>query len=118
MATGYRDAPDTVFGNAAGLPLQPHLSRLVRNKTLEGQASARERGRHGGRPEALDADLVAMARDLYARRVPVDDIRRKLIIPTGKRAGQHPSRATVYRALATVLRPRGDTEETEAESTA
>lgn len=90
----------------------------IRDKTLEGQASARERGRHGGRPEALDADLVAMARDLYARRVPVEDIRRKLIIPTGKRAGQHPSRATVYRALAPVLRPRGDAEKTEAEGTA
>ncbi|WP_326669057.1 hypothetical protein [Streptomyces canus] len=47
----------------------------------------------------------------------MDDIRRKPIIPTGKRAGQHPSRATIHRALAPVLRPRGGADAPEAEAT-
>ncbi|MEU3602865.1 recombinase family protein [Streptomyces sp. NPDC006798] len=31
----------------------------IREKSLEGQASARERGRHGGRPEAVGDDMAA-----------------------------------------------------------
>ncbi|WP_206060792.1 hypothetical protein [Nonomuraea basaltis] len=55
----------------------------IREKSLEGQASARERGRHGGRPKVFDDDLVAYARTLRARGVAVPDIARKLIIPGG-----------------------------------
>ncbi len=72
----------------------------MREKSLEGQAAARERGRHGGRPEVFDDDMIAYARDLRARGVPVPGIAAKLIIPTGKNKGSNPSVASVYRILA------------------
>jgi DNA invertase Pin-like site-specific DNA recombinase len=72
----------------------------VREKSLEGQASARERGRHGGRPKVFDDDMIAYARSLRERGIAVPDIARKLVIPTGKNKGRHPSVASVYRALA------------------
>ncbi|MER5321243.1 recombinase family protein [Streptosporangium roseum] len=72
----------------------------IREKSLEGQASARESGRHGGRPKVFDDDMIAYARNLSARGVPVPDIARKLIIPTGKNKGHNPSVASVYRILA------------------
>jgi DNA invertase Pin-like site-specific DNA recombinase len=72
----------------------------IREKSLEGQASARERGRHGGRPKVVDDDMGQYARSLRANGVPVPEIARKLVIPTGKNTGRHPSLATVYRLLA------------------
>ncbi|MEV4091276.1 recombinase family protein [Streptosporangium saharense] len=72
----------------------------VREKSLEGQASARERGRHGGRPKVFDDDMIAYARSLRERGVAVPDIARKLVIPTGKNKGRNPSLASVYRVLA------------------
>lgn len=88
----------------------------IREKSLEGQASARERGRHGGRPKVFDDDMIAYARSLRARGVAVPDIARKLVIPSGKNKGEHPSVASVYRVLADgesaappgVSRPRSD----------
>jgi DNA invertase Pin-like site-specific DNA recombinase len=68
----------------------------VREKSLEGQAAARERGRHGGRPKVFDGDMIAYARSLRERGVAVPDIARKLVIPTGKNKGEHPSIAGVY----------------------
>jgi hypothetical protein len=59
----------------------------IREKSLEGQASARERGRHGGRPKVFDDDMVAYARSLRERGVPVPEIARKLIIPAGRNNG-------------------------------
>ncbi|MFI7694168.1 recombinase family protein [Nonomuraea sp. NPDC049655] len=72
----------------------------IREKSLEGQASARERGRHGGRPRVFDDDMVAYARSLRERGVPVPEIASKLVISTGKNKGRHPSLASVYRVLA------------------
>lgn len=72
----------------------------IREKSLEGQASARERGRHGGRPKVFDDDIIAYARSLRARGVAVPDIARKLVIPAGKNKDRHPSVAGVYRVLA------------------
>ncbi|MCC3769541.1 recombinase family protein [Streptomyces sp. UNOC14_S4] len=72
----------------------------IREKSLEGQASARERGRHGGRPKVFDDDMIAYARTLRANGVPVPQIARKLVIPSGKNKGEHPSVASVYRILA------------------
>ncbi|MFI9561454.1 recombinase family protein [Nonomuraea endophytica] len=74
----------------------------VREKSLEGQASARERGRHGGRPKVFDDDMIAYARSLRERGVPVPDIAAKLVIPAGKNKGRRPSVASVYRVLAEV----------------
>jgi hypothetical protein len=71
----------------------------IREKSLEGQASARERGRHGGRPKVVDDDMAAYARSLRANGVPVPQIASKLVITSGKNKGKHPSVATVYRIL-------------------
>ncbi|MEU8508945.1 hypothetical protein AB0C40_30400 [Streptomyces brevispora] len=38
----------------------------IREESLEGQASARERGRHGGRPKVVDDDTADHARALRA----------------------------------------------------
>ncbi|MFI7642357.1 recombinase family protein [Nonomuraea sp. NPDC049400] len=72
----------------------------IREKSLEGQASARERGRHGGRPKVFDDDMIAYACSLRERGVPVPEIARKLVIPSGKNKGRSPSLASVYRVLA------------------
>ncbi|MEV4374063.1 recombinase family protein [Nonomuraea sp. NPDC049637] len=72
----------------------------IREKSLEGQASARERGRHGGRPRVFDDDMVAYARSLRERGVPVPEIASRLVISTGKNKGRHPSLSSVYRVLA------------------
>ncbi|MGY0068772.1 recombinase family protein [Streptomyces sp. QTS137] len=72
----------------------------IREKSLEGQASAREHGRHGGRPKVVDDDMADYARSLRAGGVSVPEIARKLVITAGKNKGEHPSIATVYRILA------------------
>jgi DNA invertase Pin-like site-specific DNA recombinase len=72
----------------------------IREKSLEGQASARERGRHGGRPKVVDDDMADYARALRTQGVTVPQIARKLVIPSGKNKGEHPSVGTVYRLLA------------------
>ncbi|MGV9567957.1 hypothetical protein [Streptomyces sp. NPDC003480] len=72
----------------------------IREKSLEGQASARERGRHGGRPKVVDDDMATYARGLRAKGVPVPQIASKLVITSGKNKGEHPSVATDYRILA------------------
>ena len=41
---------------------------LIRERTLAGLASARQRGRKGGRRKAIDAKTFAMARQLYETR--------------------------------------------------
>nr|WTB28547.1 recombinase family protein [Streptomyces sp. NBC_00830] len=71
----------------------------IREKSLEGQASARERGRHGGQPKVVD-DIADYARALRAQGVPVPQIVGKLVISSGKNKDEHPSVATVYRLLA------------------
>jgi DNA invertase Pin-like site-specific DNA recombinase len=70
----------------------------IREKSLKGQAFARERGRHGGRPKVVD-DMATYARSLLAHRVPVPEIARKLVIISGKNQGKRPSVATVYGIL-------------------
>ncbi|MFI9842800.1 hypothetical protein ACIHFD_37610 [Nonomuraea sp. NPDC051941] len=44
--------------------------------------------------------MITYARTLRARGVAVPEIARKLVIPTGKNKGRHPSVASVYRVLA------------------
>ncbi|MDX3540321.1 recombinase family protein [Streptomyces sp. MB09-01] len=81
----------------------------IREKSLEGQASARERGRHGGRPKVVDDDMADYARSLRANGVPVPQIAQKLVITSGKNKGQRPSVATVYRMLADTDEAEGTT---------
>ncbi|GGU82383.1 hypothetical protein GCM10010211_55460 [Streptomyces albospinus] len=80
-----------------------------RKESVEGQASARERDRHGGRTEAVDDDMAAYARTLRANGVPVPRIAQRFVITSGKRRGKCPSAATIHRILA-----EGETVETTA----
>ena len=47
----------------------------------------------------IDEDDVLFARTLREKGTPMPDIVKKLTIKTGKNAGQHPSVASLYRAL-------------------
>ncbi|WP_433345016.1 recombinase family protein [Microtetraspora malaysiensis] len=85
----------------AVLAVAAQLDRdYIRDKTLEGQQAAAARGRHGGRPRVIDDDMLTFALALRDKGVPVPDIAAKLTIKTGKNAGESPSVASVYRALA------------------
>jgi DNA invertase Pin-like site-specific DNA recombinase len=72
----------------------------IREKTLEGQVSAASKGNHGGRPKVIDDDMLTFAQALKDKGVPIPEIAKKLTIKTGKNKDQHPSVASVYRALA------------------
>ncbi|GAA1001236.1 recombinase family protein [Streptomyces rhizosphaericus] len=72
----------------------------IREKTLEGQVTAASKGNHGGRPKVIDDDMLTFAIALKDKGVPVPEIAKKLTIKTGKNAGQSPSVASLYRALA------------------
>ncbi|MFC9769782.1 hypothetical protein [Rhodococcus jostii] len=73
----------------------------IREKTLEGQQAAAVPANHGGRPKVIvDDDDALFARALREKGTPMPDILKKLTIKTGKNAGQHPSVASLYRALA------------------
>ncbi|WP_328992364.1 recombinase family protein [Kribbella sp. NBC_01245] len=72
----------------------------IREKTLEGQQAAANKGNHGGRPKVIDDDMLVFARALRDHGTPIGEIAQKLTIATGKNAGQHPSVASLYRALA------------------
>ncbi|WP_460307738.1 recombinase family protein [Actinocorallia aurea] len=85
----------------AVLAVAAQLDRdYIRDKTLEGQQTAAARGRHGGRPKVIDDDMLTFAQALRDKGVPVPAIAAKLTIKTGKNTGEHPSVASVYRALA------------------
>lgn len=72
----------------------------IREATLEGLESARDRGRHGGRPKVITDDMLAITRARMAKGESVRDIAKALVIPEGKNAGKAPSAASLYRALA------------------
>jgi hypothetical protein len=72
----------------------------IREKTLEGQVIAAAKGNHGGRPKAIDDDMLTFAVALKDKGVPVPEIAKKLTIKVGKSAGKSPSVASLYRALA------------------
>lgn len=72
------------------------LRELIAEGTLEGLASARARGRVGGRPAVLDAHGVEMARALYEMKGDHGE-RRYTVQQIADRLGV--SRATIYRHL-------------------
>ena len=64
---------------------------LIRERTMAGLASARARGRVGGRPPVMTAEKVKVARQLYdAQELTVEEIALTIGV----------SRKTVYRHLA------------------
>jgi DNA invertase Pin-like site-specific DNA recombinase len=63
---------------------------LIRERTMAGLASARARGRVGGRPPVMTPDKVKVARQLYkAKELTVEEIAKTIGV----------SRKTVYRHL-------------------
>jgi DNA invertase Pin-like site-specific DNA recombinase len=85
----------------AVLAVAAQLDRdYIREKPLEGQQVAAARGNHGGRRKVIDEDDVLVARALRDEGTRMPDIVKKVTIKTGKNAGEHPSVASLYRALA------------------
>ncbi|MEI5520459.1 recombinase family protein [Streptomyces brasiliscabiei] len=72
----------------------------IRESTLEGLDTAARKGKHGGRPPVITDDMLHTVLRRRANGESVEQIQPDLIIPTGKRKGQNPSVASVYRALA------------------
>ncbi|WP_406723317.1 recombinase family protein [Streptomyces althioticus] len=71
----------------------------IRESTLEGLDTAARKGKHGGRPPIIIDDMLHTALRRRAGGESVEQIQPDLIIPTGKRKGQNPSVASIYRAL-------------------
>ncbi|MFD8992307.1 recombinase family protein [Streptomyces goshikiensis] len=72
----------------------------IREATLEGLDAAARKGKHGGRPPVITDDMLHTVLRRRAAGESVELIRPDLIIPTGKRKGQNPGLASIYRALA------------------
>lgn len=72
----------------------------IRESTPEGLDTAARKGKYGGRPPVITDDMLHTALRRRAGGESVEQIQSDLIIPTGKRKGQNPSVASIYRALA------------------
>ena len=72
----------------------------IREATVEGLNTAVRKGNHGGRPTVITDDMLHTVLRRRATGESVESIQPDLIIPTGKRKGQNPSLASIYRALA------------------
>ncbi|MEV8529758.1 recombinase family protein [Streptomyces sp. NPDC052000] len=72
----------------------------IRESTPEGLDTAARKGKHGGRPPVITDDMLHPVLRRRAGGGSVEQIQPDLIIPTGKRKGQNPSVASIYRALA------------------
>ena len=79
----------------------------IRESTLEGLDTAARKGKHGGRPPVITDDMLHTVLRRRAHGESVEQIQPDLIIPTGKRKGQNPSIASIYRALAEHDKTRG-----------
>ncbi|MEU9116376.1 recombinase family protein [Streptomyces sp. NPDC048483] len=71
----------------------------IRESTLEGLDTAARKGKHGGRPPVITDDILHTVLRRRTNGESVEQIQPGLIIPTGKRKGQSPSVASIYRAL-------------------
>jgi DNA invertase Pin-like site-specific DNA recombinase len=76
----------------------------IREGTIEGLDAAARQGRHGGRPPVITDDMLHTVLRCQAAGEKVEAIQPDLVIPTGKRRGQSPSVASIYRALAAQAR--------------
>ncbi|MFF4821317.1 recombinase family protein [Kitasatospora sp. NPDC001309] len=75
----------------------------IREKTLIGQEVARDNGKRVGGVKVTDDDMKTTAERLYRENKTIPEIMERLVIRTGNKRGQHPSRRTVYRLLADVM---------------
>ncbi|WP_326743238.1 recombinase family protein [Streptomyces sp. NBC_01768] len=72
----------------------------IRESTLEGLDTAARKGKHGGRPPVITDDMLHTVLRRRTNGESVEQIQPDLVIHTGKRKGQNPSVASIYRALA------------------
>src|ERR687892_2240123 len=101
---GFKSLTENIDTTTSGGKLIFHIfgalaefeRNLIRERTQAGLVAARARGRKGGRPNALTAKQLGIARDLYEKHHPITEICRTLKI----------SRATLYRSLKTGARDR------------
>ena len=71
----------------------------IRDRTLEGQESARIRGKSIGGASVTDNHMLSMALHLRSQEMSLRDIASQLVVTKGKKKGQHPSPATILRLL-------------------
>ncbi|MER7468220.1 recombinase family protein [Streptomyces sp. NPDC097981] len=71
----------------------------IREATLEGLEAAARKGKHGGRPPVITDDMLHTVLRRRAAGESIEKIRPDLIIPIGRRKGQNPGLASIYRAL-------------------
>lgn len=72
----------------------------IRDKTLEGQETARKNGKAIGGVKVSDDDMLATALRLRDQEhLSLREIASRLVIRTGKKRGQRPAPATVMRML-------------------
>jgi hypothetical protein len=79
-------------------PPDPRRSRICSQNPFS--LTATRKGKHGGRPSVITDDMLHTVLRRRAGGESVEQIQPDLIIPTGKRKGQNPSVASIYRALA------------------
>ncbi|WP_063793903.1 recombinase family protein [Streptomyces hirsutus] len=72
----------------------------IRESMLEGLDTASRKGKHGGRPPVIIDDMLHTVLRRRVNGESIEQIQPDLIIPIGKRKGQSPSVASIYRALA------------------
>ena len=71
----------------------------IRDKMLDGQESARARGKTIGGVFVMDEEMKAEAVRMRDEGLSLRQIAKRLVIPSGAKKGQHPSAPTVMRVL-------------------
>jgi DNA invertase Pin-like site-specific DNA recombinase len=94
---GSHDPSGVVFTVLAALSGMER--EYIRDRTLEGHESARNRGKSIGGAGVTDDHMLSMALHLRGQELSLRDIAAQLVITKGKKKGQHPSPATVLRLL-------------------
>lgn len=75
----------------AVLAVAAQLDRsYIREKTLESQVTAANKGNHGGRPKVIDDDMLTFAIALKDKGTPVPGIAKKLFHQDRQERGQEP----------------------------
>jgi DNA invertase Pin-like site-specific DNA recombinase len=100
--SGFKGLTENIDTTTSGGKLIFHIfgalaefeRNLIKGRTQAGLVAARARGKTGGRPKALTAGQLTVARDLYEKRHPIAEICRTLKI----------SKATLYRSIKTARR--------------
>jgi DNA invertase Pin-like site-specific DNA recombinase len=96
---GFKSLTENIDTTTSGGKLIFHIfgalaefeRNLIRERTQAGLTAARARGKKGGRPKALTGKKLSIARDLYERQHPIQEILQTLKI----------SKATLYRYIKT-----------------